>query len=202
MVKKKHKAKNSQGNQAVSQRPRKKILGLDVRDLGAAIAAAVVSEIAQVAIQKASQNSDDLNKLGNAARKPAPEAFDSVKEAFTQNPVQHGASVLAGAVNQVNPSLSKLATAVKDATQTTEDSIRDNVGDTVDAAQDTAENITENVTESVGSTVGSTVDVMDDAVRDAIQQATEKVVSLFDEDQAVDKKSKKEKGKKKGKKKK
>lgn len=199
MAKKKHKAKNSQGNQAVSQRPRKKILGLDVRDLGAAIAAAVVSEIAQVAIQKSGQNSDANNpgNAGNAARKPTQSTFDSVKEAFTQNPVQHGASVLAGAVNQVNPSLGKLATAVKDATQTTGHSISDTVGDTVDATQYTTASTVGTVSESVGGTV----DVMSDAVQVAIQEATEKVVSLFDENQATGKKSKKGKGKKKGKKK-
>lgn len=230
MAKKKHKAKNSQPNQAVSQRSRKKLLGMDVKDLGAAIAAAVIGEIAQVAIKKANQDSDHSGNPVKSAQKSAQGAVDSVKESLTHNPVQHGASVLAGAVNQINPGLGKLANAAKDTTQATGQSVGDaasnvsdavedttkatekSIGNTVNRVGDTISNAVddtvgatqdtaENTAGSVAQSVGGVVDVMDDTVKDAIQEATEKVVSLFDGDESTDQKSKKGKGKKKGKKK-
>jgi hypothetical protein len=208
MAKKKHKAKNSQSNQAVSPRSRKKVLGIDVRDLGAAIAAAVIGEIAQVAIQKANRtsgsDSDQHNTPADAAHHSLQNTVDSVKEAFTSDPLQHGAAVVAGALNQINPALGKLATAVKDTTETTgqsvghtadqvSDTVIDTVGDTLNTTQHTAENATETVTQSVSDTA----ETLNRTVRDAVQAATHKVITSIEQDNSKNKKSKKGKGKKK-----
>lgn len=190
MVKKKNlKANNSQGNQAVSPRSRKKILGMDVKDLGAAIAAAVIGEIAQVAIRKANQktDSDGHNNPVDSAQKSVQGAVDSVRTAFSDNPLQHGASVIAGAVNQVNPSLAKVADAMKETPKAVEQS----VGDTVSTTQQTAEDTIGDVTKSMGNTV----DTANDTVKNAIQEATEKVISLFEDNNLGDKKGRKSKGK-------
>jgi hypothetical protein len=201
MAKKKNlKTRNGQVNQAVPQR-RKKILGIDVRDLGAAIAAAVVSEIAQVAIQKSGKHSGsdaDADKGANSvgvAQASAHSTVDLVKEAFTNQPLQHGASILAGAVNQVNPSLGKLANAVKDTSHATGQSMSDAVNDTVGDAVNTTQQTAEDMAGNVAGSVGDTVDVMNDTIKVVIQEATEKVVSLFEEDKPTHKKSKKGKNK-------
>lgn len=159
MVKKKNfKTKDGQGNGAIPHRSRKKFLGLDVKDLGAAIAAAVVSEIAQIALEKAAQknNSASEDDRFSRAQDSIKDTVDSIKSAFTDQPLNRAGAATANVMNQVDQTLTEPVDTIKKVPK----AVSEPIGETAATAEQNLKNQAEDTTQTIGNAVGTVVDTV------------------------------------------
>jgi phage-related protein len=148
MAAKKKAAKKSHDTQQLEKRP-KTIFGLDVREVGAAIATAVVAELSQLALKQISKSldGDTVAQTQSSVNDVADSAGSAAK-----NPVKTIANVAKDAVDNVKPAVSKAVSGTNGAAEALSDSVDSAVDATASGrgfSQDTAQLIEDTVRQAV-----------------------------------------------------
>lgn len=144
-----------------------KIFGVDAKTLGAAIATAVVAEIAQNGISKATGATTGDDRASRV-RSSVKDATDTVKAAVAETTpvIRDAVDTAREAVDMIKPAVAGVIDAIKDAP----DAAAEAVEDTVDTAKETAA-----ATEPIGGAIGQAVDQISGRTgeRQAIGKAVE-----------------------------
>jgi hypothetical protein len=196
----------------------KKLLGVDVRDIGAAIATAVVAELTQAALNRiaksgdqdaatadnsdfdSNSSDDDSTPIARRTQGSLGNTADTVKESVTDSAAaQIITNAVKNVISEIKPMLAEAATKVKEAPDTATEA--------VEAGSNQAKMVSQKTAQTVGSAVTPIVEAMQNrarAVKDTVNGVTESATSVItdnnEDSKPKRKKSKKDKAKSKKKK--
>lgn len=205
----KSKQEGTQKHQKASDRSGQKILKSDVKAIGTAIAAAVVGELAQIALNRAGRalnGSDQIEQVQNSIHGSVNTATDKLEE--TQHSVQDKgkgavkgtARVIQQVIQGIQPTLIELVNATVDPNP---------INHTVEAGGDTVKQATEETTDQAGRSLtdledslansGGTIQAVAKAagqvLNNAGKTATDRLGTVFEDVKSTDKGKKKNKKK-------
>lgn len=184
-----------------------KILGADAKAIGTAIAAAVVGEIAQAAINRTSRaisESGRVSQVQDAVRESTSSTKANLEntDLSLKGAAQGVASVVREVLQEIKPAITEAVTAAIASANT----VNRTVEQGVDTVKTTAENITEDAANGLGDTVKNSADTTKQSLQTVAGNTMGIVKSALEEFKPTEKnkkgkkKSSKQKGNKKNKK--
>lgn len=158
--------KAKKGKNLLDQR----VLGTDVRTLGVAIASAVVAEIAQAGINRASEaitNGDRAKRVRSSAK----ESTDTIRNTVGDNTAfQDVADTAKDAISNIGPVIAAVVDTVKDAPNAVVESAEDTVDTAKEASTDASQpinRIVDAIIDQVKNRTGDTKDAIGDTFEDS-----------------------------------
>ncbi|MBD3880700.1 hypothetical protein IFO70_02915 [Phormidium tenue FACHB-886] len=186
--------KNSRGKHTASDN---KILGLDVREIGTAIASAVLAELAQVAINKATQSSKlpDGATVAGRTKTSLKDMGNTVKSTLTDaSPIEIALETLKDVMDRASPMGVETAETVEEAPRAASQFVKETAETAEDRAVDTADLIGNGIAEAIDATKNSTGDAKQ-AVQTAVGGATQSLKTALEDTTTPSKKQKNKKKK-------
>lgn len=190
--------KNSKTSHAASDN---KILGLDVKEIGTAIASAVLTELAQVAINKVTQSSKLPNgaTVADRTKTSFKDMGNTVKSTLADaSPIEIALETLKDVMDRANPmaaeTIAETTETVEEVPRAASQFVKETAETTEDRAVDTANLIGNGIAEAIDATKNSTGEAKQ-AVQTAVGGATQSLKTAFEDATTPDKKQKKKKKK-------
>ncbi len=195
MAAKKKTVKSFHENEQLEKRP-KTVLGLDVKEVGTAVATAVVAELAQLALKQISKSldGDSVAETQGSVTNTVSNATEPVRKASAKNPVQVVASAVketvSGANNGTSEALDDSGNAVMGAVNAAANRGKQFPQDTAKLIEDAVKQAVMSVSNRFDATKQTVADTAGDSARAAKTKLKELKTGDLDF-----KKSKKEKNK-------
>lgn len=185
---------------------RRKIMGADIKNIGAAIAMAVVGEIAQTAMNrvvKGAKQSDQPEKVSASLQNAVGSTRSSIENGV---PLKGASAVVQQVLAEVQPAIAELVEAVIGTTNATEHAAASVVEQSVTGLQDvagaTGQTVGDFVQDSIGAVKqapGAVAQSVQDSLQNGAAAVADVVKAVVNQSQNPERKGKKKKKKKKDK---